>query len=243
MTAARGFDTRRAAAYDERSVFDKGDRAAHRHYVKDVLMYLGGAPSLFVDLGCGTGFFAEVFFDTFPQIRGVLVDASADMLSLARRRLAPQGQRAIFEAGPMEGLGWCANGTPDIAFSAMAFHFLEDRIKWRLFADVARVLPDSGSFILIDQFAAGPDGVDLLQNLACRAIQRSLRHELGLEFDPDEINIDRLVERDRAAKLAERGFDASLDEHVRRLREAGFASVQTFFQEHRLFGLLARKRS
>jgi hypothetical protein len=83
----------------------------------------------------------------------------------------------------------------------------------------------------------------LLENLACRAIQRSLRRELGLEFDPDEINIDRLVERDRAAKIAEGGFDASLDEQVRRLRDVGFGSVQTFFQEHRLFGLLARKRS
>lgn len=51
----------------------------------------------------------------------------------------------------------------------------------------------------------------------------------------------RLLERDRAERVAESDFPAPLEEHVRRLHAAGFGRVQPFFQEHRIFGVLAQK--
>lgn len=174
MASSTGYGCTRAAAYDERSGFDKGDRERHRRYVADVLAFIGGEVSSFVDLGCGSGFFANVFFDCWPAIRGVLVDASPDMIQLAQRRFEQRRVNIIYRTEAMQDLAWRATETPDVVLCAMALHFLTHPAKWHLLGSLAAALPPNGSLLLIDHCRpADPVAADLLDYIACSELRRS----------------------------------------------------------------------
>lgn len=232
----------KAQQYDEQSRFDKGNRELHRHWLVDAIAYLKPAPRSFVDLGCGTGYFAEAIFETFPGIRGTLVDGSVQMLELARQRLHGKAAHASFECGMLESLDWKALGAPEVVFSSLTVHFLDDAGKWQLFRDIHAALPEGGIFILFDQFDPKEERWSLLlEHLACKDLKRRVEHEMQLDFELDELKIERLVQKARQLKIEDQEKDAPLDEHVAQLKAAGFGSVCPLFQETRFFGLLTIK--
>ena len=244
MAADRDTAYRREKAerYEEQSRFDKGSRELHRHYLIDTIGHLLPAPASFLDLGCGTGYFAEAIFAAFPGIRGTLVDGSAQMLDLARDRLRANAGEVEYRCRLLQDLGDDEMGGPDLVFSSLAVHFLDDADKWALFARIHRVLPQGGLFILFDQFEPEESRwSSLLEYLACKDLKRRVEAELQLDFEMDELRIDRLLEKARGIKIEDREKDASLPDHFHHLKAAGFESACLLFQETRFFGLIAIK--
>ena len=102
----------------------------------DVLARLEGvAPDTTVlDVGCGTGRVTEALLDLVPRGRVLAMDASADMVELARRRL---GERAHV---------WCQDALEleldepvDAIVSTAAFHWVPDHDRlWARLADALR---------------------------------------------------------------------------------------------------------
>ena len=74
---------------------------------------------LALDIGTGTGVFAEAFAARGLQVAGV--DASADMIALARG-FVPQGR---FEVAPAEALPF-ADQTFDLVFLGLVLHEADD---------------------------------------------------------------------------------------------------------------------
>ena len=105
-------------------------------WAEDVVGRLAGiAPDATVlDVGCGTGLVTERLLELVPQGRVLAIDASADMVELARRRL---GTRATV---------WCQSALDlavewpvDAIFSTATLHWVPEHDRlWRVLARALR---------------------------------------------------------------------------------------------------------
>ncbi|OFW34892.1 MAG: hypothetical protein A3F70_15900 [Acidobacteria bacterium RIFCSPLOWO2_12_FULL_67_14] len=102
-------------------------------------------PSLTVgDLGCGTGRLSET---VAPHVHRVIaVDASADMLEAARRRLG-ELTNVDMRQGDLEALP-VQPGELDAAMLSLVLHYSPDPA--RALAEVARVLQPGGRVLIVD---------------------------------------------------------------------------------------------
>ena len=231
--STEAYGRERASRYDQFAAVTMGDRRHQRSYLQDLLHRQPLTHGAFLDLGCGTGFFSEVFFEHKPDFRGHLVDGSADMLELARQRVQKDGRRVSFQHALFDAIDWPALPVFDVVFSGYAIHHLTDTGKWQLFASIHAHLEPGGAFILFDNFLPNhPEDRDLIEFLTCREIERKTRHITPLE---------QIIETDRKLKAAENDQEASFEEHLRQLRALGFGHVVPVFLEARYGGIVAYK--
>jgi ubiquinone/menaquinone biosynthesis C-methylase UbiE len=99
-----------------------------------------------LDLGCGTGKLLDRLADRFPDLQGMGIDLSPEMLRQARQsnRHHP---RLIYVRGNAEDLP-CGAEQFDAVFNTISF--LHYQHPDRVFAEVSRVLKPGGKFYLVD---------------------------------------------------------------------------------------------
>lgn len=225
------YDTDRAKRYDQFSTVTMGDRKLQRNYLQSLLLQQRFENRFFMDLGCGTGFFSEVFFEHEPKIRGVLVDGSSAMLDQTKARIAKLGGAADYLQCLFGEIDWHFAQPFDVVFSGYAIHHLDDADKWALMRKVLAALRPGGSFILFDNFLPrGEKGRTLIEYITCREIERKTRHVTPLE---------QIIATDRQVKAAEGDQEASFEEHLSALREIGFVDVTPVFLDARYGGVVA----
>ncbi|HEY0020864.1 MAG TPA: methyltransferase domain-containing protein [Longimicrobium sp.] len=242
------YGPREAESYDHRSGFDKGSRALHRDYLRDLVSHLVPGPVAFLDLGCGTGYLTEAFWEADPASRGVAVDGSAAMLAQARARLASYGAAVDFRESLLQEVPWSELPPVDVVFSSLVVHFLEDHEKREMFTAARRQLRPGGVFILFAQHEPrSPTAARLMQVLACRDIQRRVGESLGIPPELseaiDELRLDHILDEDTRMRREEGAHDLEVDEYRALLSRVGFEEVITVFQETRYFGVVALTRS
>ena len=224
----------RAPRYDEFAAVTMGDRKRQRHYLEDLLRKHRFMHDTFLELGCGTGYFSEVFFQRRPDISGHLVDGSAEMLELCRQRLSDSVRKARFQHCRFEACDWSVEKAFDVVFSAYAIHHVADEEKWKLFAKIKEQLCPSGMFILFDNFLPRePRSREVIEFLTCMDIKR--RGHLVAT------SIEQIIETDREKKEAEGDQEATFEEHLQQLRNIGFHDVTPVFLEARYGGIIAYK--
>jgi len=104
------------------------------------------SPTSILELGTGTGETARRVLDAHPQASLHGIDASADMLAVAREVLA--GRAVTLEVGRLEdGL---PQGRFDLVVSALVVHHLDAAGKAELFTRIAELLGEGGRFVLAD---------------------------------------------------------------------------------------------
>jgi trans-aconitate 2-methyltransferase len=94
-----------------------------------------------LDAGCGSGRVTQKLLERLTGGRVVALDASSTMLSEARRRLGPAGERVAFVHADLLDLTAQTLGDDapvDAVFSTATFHWIQDHE--RLFANLASVL-------------------------------------------------------------------------------------------------------
>ncbi|MBL0743066.1 class I SAM-dependent methyltransferase [Chryseolinea lacunae] len=239
----KAYSAFRASNYDDESKLDKGNREQHRNFLVDLLCSQKNAPTSFLDLGCGTGYFTEVFYEIFPRINGYLVDGSQEMLDIAQDRFLSRQLKAHLHCALFENINWHQMPAKvDVIFSALAIHHLQDADKWKLFQRIYDHLDDGGIFILYDLFKLkDQQGSALLEYLACRDHQRRLQAELDLDELIDELSIENITANDRRIRGEEGDKEAFLDDQLHHLAAAGFKHITTVFQEARFAGTIAYK--
>ncbi len=116
-----------------------------------VLSVLGGVDGLAVlDLGCGPGLYAEELVARGAR-RVVGVDASAEMVRLARQRVpGPVDFRRHDLQTPMS---WAEDGEFDAALMPLVLHHLDDRVA--ALREVARVLRPGGRLVVSTHHPTG----------------------------------------------------------------------------------------
>ncbi len=113
------------------------------HYLR-LIKRFGGAPSLLLDLACGTGSMSLCFAEKGIDVIGV--DGSAEMLSIARQKAVEQGKDILFLHQQMERLD--LYGTVKAAVCALDSinHVLTPSRVQRVFQRVALFLEPGGIF-------------------------------------------------------------------------------------------------
>jgi SAM-dependent methyltransferase len=157
---------------------------------------IGDKPVLaLLDLGTGTGRMLELFAPLAG--RAVGVDASAEMLALARANLAKAGIRnAVVRQGDLFALP-VEPGAYDLVILHQVLHYLDD--GGRALREAARALRPGGRLVIVD-FA--PHDLEFLrEDFAHRRLgfpRETMEHWLaGADLVPETF---RLVEPEQAAK-------------------------------------------
>ena len=103
-----------------------------------------------LDVGCGPGTMAIILAKkVLPGGEVVGIDASTEMIDVARRKGKRQGSTACFEAAAIESLPF-DDAAFDLATSTFMLHHLPDDVQATGLAEVRRVLKPGGRFVIAD---------------------------------------------------------------------------------------------
>ena len=103
-----------------------------------------------LDVGCGTGnltLTAKRYAGASGSVYGI--DASPEMIEVARKKARRSGSEAVFEVGLIEKIAY-PDATLDVVISRLVIHHLPDGLKRQGFAEILRVLKPGGLFFLAD---------------------------------------------------------------------------------------------
>jgi trans-aconitate methyltransferase len=156
-----------------------------------------------VDLGTGTGALAARCLRRAPRAQVVGIDADADIVKLAARRL---GRRGVFVA---DSFLRAAIPPCDLVVASFALHHVRTRAaKAKLYRRIASALRGRGRLIIVDCQPSGRPELDRLQHLAWTA------------------HLERTYSRRNAAALlnawSHEDVYVPLDAEMNLIREAGF---------------------
>ena len=160
------------------------------------------------DLGAGSGLFSRHVQTAYPQAVFTLVDASRDMLDLARKRFEQTTESFTFVEQQLED--FAEPERFDVVISSLAIHHLEDADKQSLFQRIFTALHPGGAFINVDQIKGKPPFDQLYWETWLASVRSA-----GASEDKIQASIKRRREFDR---------DASLSDQLEWLKEAGFAA-------------------
>lgn len=138
--------------------YDAAARHIHPHHLElqerllDLLPAVDGHDYLVVDVGGGSGRLAKRILQRNDQLRVVVVDQSAAFLEIARRRLAPFGDRAVCLERRLQ-VAWDVElpVAPTAIVSMSAIHHLVPDEKQSLYRRCASCLAPGGVLLNADE--------------------------------------------------------------------------------------------
>lgn len=103
-----------------------------------------------LDVGCGTGSLtltAKSYVGASGSAYGI--DASPEMIDVARKKAKRSSTETIFEVGLIEKISY-PDATFDVVISRLVIHHLPDDLKRKAFAEIYRVLKPGGLLFIAD---------------------------------------------------------------------------------------------
>jgi tRNA (cmo5U34)-methyltransferase len=169
-----------------------------------------------LDLGAGTGLVAEMVAARYPEARIDLVDIAENMLAEAKKRLKSYKNSFGFITGDYSVMS--VHHRYELVMSALSIHHLGAAAKRDLFGKIFDHLTTGGIFIIADQVAGDTEKIE--------RIYRTRWNEEVLAKDV------RTEELDAALKRMKEDRMSTLSEHIRWLRQAGFAEVNCWYKNY-----------
>jgi len=103
-----------------------------------------------LDVCCGTGnltLTAQSYAKPGGKVFGI--DASPEMIEVAKKKASHSGSEVVFEVGLIEKLAF-PDATFDTVINRLAIHHLPDDVKHRGFEEILRVLKPGGHLLIAD---------------------------------------------------------------------------------------------
>ncbi len=197
----------------------------------EVLPFDPTRPLAALDLGVGTGVFAQRFLEHYPSSHIVGVDGAARMLELAKSRLGELAGRVEWVVADFKALpaALLTPDTFDVVISSFALHHLDSRHKLHLLTSVVRAIKPGGWFLNADLVvAAAPEVEQRFQEIRVAAVTE--RAPEGDERFHSPAATRRYLDD---LEAAEQDQPLTLEEDLRLLRQAGLASAEVLWKEYR----------
>jgi ubiquinone/menaquinone biosynthesis C-methylase UbiE len=102
-----------------------------------------------LDVGCGTGTLAVALKSRVGAGEVCGIDASPEMIEVAKGKAVKAGCAVDFQVAPIEALPF-ADVSFDLVTSSLMLHHLPDNLKRKGLAQVRRVLKTGGRFMAVD---------------------------------------------------------------------------------------------
>ncbi len=169
-----------------------------------------------LELGAGTGAFAELIGRAFPHAKITVSDFAESMVGQAREKL---GGNKRFDFALIDMLMDPLPCDLDIIVSSMAIHHLDHADKRFVFSRICKALKPGGIFVNADQISSGAADRDR------RLFDQWLEDVRATGICEKELGsvLDRMREHDQ---------NAPHDLQIRWLRAAGFAKVRVPYQNY-----------
>ncbi len=132
-----------------------------------------------LDLGCGTATLTLMLKAACPDARVTGLDGDADVLAIAREKIAASGVAVTLREGMAYELPFAASSF-DRVVSSLVFHHLDDRDKARAFREVHRVLKPGGECHVAD-WGAPANTLMYVASLGIRLLDGAERTRTNLE--------------------------------------------------------------
>jgi tRNA (cmo5U34)-methyltransferase len=199
---------------------------------------LSGIPVPHVlDLCCGEGRLSQEYLRRSPEGRVTVLDGSAEMLSLASRRLAAFGDRHAQVQADIGDQEWRRGVSYGGVMTSLAVHHLDGAGKRVLYRDIHDLLEPGGVFVMADLVEpAGAAARKLAgdqweQSVRRASVQLFGSDEAAVAFEETEWNYYRLPGPDPVDR------PSSVAEHLTWLREAGLVEVDVawMYAGHAIF--------
>lgn len=209
--------------------------------VVSALPYPGDWRGTVLDLGAGQGALSAAVLARYPRCRVTLLDASAEMLEVAKGRLARHAGRLAFAVADLNSDGWLAAVQPryDVVASAYALHFLDPAGRPAFFAGVRSLLEPGGWFLDVDAFNSEDPHLDAwFMQMQLGYLQRQLWRLEGRRESLEALGAHyREVEAEAAIRRS------TATQEMEHLRQAGFASVECVWRLWRFAAVAAREQA
>jgi tRNA (cmo5U34)-methyltransferase len=168
-----------------------------------------------LDLGAGTGLLSAFLLTRYFHARVLMLDASAEMLNIAKKRLLAVGNQAKFlQADYRYQL---PSGPFDAVISALSIHHLDEHEKMSLFQRLFVILKPGGIFINADQvLGETPEQDQYFRTYWLNQVRSS-----GILAE----DLAAALERMKADKMS------TLSWQLESLHQSGFTQVNCAFQE------------
>jgi ubiquinone/menaquinone biosynthesis C-methylase UbiE len=171
---------------------------SHRAIIRRLQARFGDSPFNVLDIGCGTGVFAERIRARFPNAEVWGIDLVAAMLDKGRERFQAHDGRIIPIQGDSERLPF-ANAGFDVVTCCNSFHHYPD--QGRAVDEMRRVLAPGGELMLIDGYRDGLWG-RLIYDVCVAGVEGEVHHCSARRFR-DLFHASGLIE---LSQKVHRGF-------------------------------------
>jgi tRNA (cmo5U34)-methyltransferase len=179
-----------------------------------------------LDLGAGTGLFSNFMRRRLPEGRFVLWDVAGKMLEVAQTRFRDNTESFSYIEGDYRSISY--SEAFDLVISSLSIHHLKDEDKRDLFGRIYRSLRGRGVFINVDLVQGA---TPYLEDFYGRNWYRKMR-ESGASEEEVRAGIERRIAFDR---------EASLEDQLKWLRDAGFRDVDCAYRIFKIGLFLAVK--
>jgi ubiquinone/menaquinone biosynthesis C-methylase UbiE len=223
--------SQRVKTYDADMELMHPNRSKMVQIALEVLPFPRTAALRAIDLGIGTGYFAECFLNQFPNSRVLGIDGAPAMIELAKARLKSLESRAEFVIGDFRKLQELAReaSAVDVIFSAYALHHLSRLDKETVLRQVVELLAPGGWFVNADLIVA--DSPELETRLQQIRIAGIVERAGGADSRFADSALTRQFLADLELKEADQPL--TLAEDLALLRSSGLKNVSAFWLEYR----------
>lgn len=173
-----------------------------------------------LDLGYGSGQVEQLIFNRVANASVVGVDNSAEMMKLARERLADhlaQFESIQFDLANLPTLN-LPHHPYQMVLAIQSLHHLSVKEMQAAYHWIFDVLQPGGVFLLLDRIRVETDGL--------WKVMQQVWERQDHKYDADVVRKEGESFSDHERIVRERGdFPVLLDEHLKWLREAGFEAA------------------
>ena len=164
--------TRWSESYDRSILQQLLFGPSHRAIIDRIKSRSGSQPLRILDIGCGTGIFAERIREALPTAEVVGIDLVDGMLAKGRSRWQRHADSVFAVQADSERLPF-DRGTFDVVTCANSFHHYPH--QRRAIAEMRRVLRSQGRLMLVDGFRDRPWGW-LIYDVCVASVEGAVHH-------------------------------------------------------------------